>query len=46
MNVRIIKEYYDSTKNNKLILAGTEFTVSAKRGKELIDAKVAEEIRK
>ena len=46
MKVKIIENYHDSTKNLKLIKAGTEMTVSAKRGKVLIDAGVAEEIKK
>ena len=45
MKVEIIKNYYDSTKNKELIKAGTELTVSAERGKELIDAGVAKEIK-
>lgn len=45
MKVKIIKKYFDSTKNNELIEVGTELTVSTKRGKELINAKVAEEIK-
>lgn len=45
MKVEIIKNYYDSTKNKELIEAGTELTVSAERGKELIDAGVAKEIK-
>lgn len=45
MNVRIIKKYYDTTKNMELIEAGTEFEVSAERGQVLINAKVAEEIK-
>lgn len=45
MKVKIIKEYYDSTKNKELIKVGTELTVSTERGKELINAGVAEEIK-
>lgn len=45
MKVRVIKEYFDSTKNNELISAGIELTVSAERGKKLVDAGVAEEIK-
>lgn len=43
MKVEIIKQYYDSTKNKKLIKVGTVLTVSAERGKVLIDAGVAKE---
>lgn len=43
MKVQIIKKYRDSTKNKKLIEVGTEMTVSAERGKVLIDAGVAKE---
>lgn len=39
MKVKIIKEY------KKLIEVGTEWTVSTERGKVLIDAGVAEEIK-
>ena len=39
MKVRVIKEY------KKLIEVGTEWTVSTERGKVLIDAGVAEEIK-
>lgn len=45
MKVKVVKSYYDSTKNNELIKAGTELTVSAERGKVLINAKVAVEIK-
>lgn len=45
MKVQIIKNYHDSTKNKKLVKAGTEMTVSAERGKVLIDAGVAKEIK-
>lgn len=45
MKVKIIKLYRDSTKNLELIEAGTEMTVSAERGKVLIEAGVAEEIK-
>lgn len=45
MKVKITREYYDSTKNRELIKAGTELIVSAERGKVLIDAGVAEEIK-
>lgn len=39
MKVRVIKEY------KKLIKVGTEWDVSTERGKILIDAGVAEEIK-
>lgn len=39
MKVKIIKEY------KKLIEVGTEWTVSTERGKTLMDAGVAEEIK-
>lgn len=45
MKVKIIKEYYDTTKNNELILAGAILTVPAKRGIVLIKEGVAEEIK-
>lgn len=45
MRVKIIKEYYDTTKNNELILAGAVLTVPAKRGIVLVKAGVAEEIK-
>lgn len=45
MKVKIIKLYRDTTKNLKLIKAGTEMTVSAERGKVLIEAGVAKEIK-
>lgn len=45
MKVKIIKLYRDSTKNLELIEAGTEMTVSAERGKVLIEAGVAQEIK-
>lgn len=45
MKVKIIKEYYDSTKNKELIKVGTELTVSTERGNILIEAKVAKEIQ-
>lgn len=45
MKVKIIKDYYDSTKNKELIKADTELSVSAERGKVLIDAGVATEIK-
>lgn len=45
MKVMIIRDYFDSTKNNELIKAGTELTVSAERGKVLVEATVAEEIK-
>lgn len=45
MRVKIIKNYYDTTKNNKLILAGAVLTVPAKRGIVLVKAGVAEEIK-
>ena len=37
--------YHDTTKNRELIKAGTELTVSAERGKVLIAAGVAKEIK-
>ena len=45
MKVKIIKNYHDTTKNRELIKVGTELTVSAERGKVLIDAGVAKEIK-
>ena len=45
MKVKVILSYHDKTKNKKLIKAGTELTVSAERGKVLIDAGVAKEIK-
>ena len=45
MNVKIIRAYYDSTRNNEFIKADTEFPVSDERGKVLIDAGVAKEIK-
>lgn len=45
MKVKIIKEYYDTTKNNELILVGAVLTVPAKRGNILVKAGVAEEIK-
>lgn len=45
MKVKIIKEYYDSTKNKELIKVGTELIVSTERGNILIEAKVAKEIQ-
>ena len=45
MKVKVIKQYFDTTKDNELIKVGTELTVPAERGKVLIDAKVAEEIK-
>jgi len=45
MKVKIIKDYFDSTKNNELIKADTELTVSAERGKILVEADVAVEIK-
>lgn len=45
MKVKIVKEYYDSTKNKELIEVGTELTVSTERGKVLIDAGVAVEVK-
>ena len=46
MKVRIIEAYNDTTKNKELIEAGTELTVSADRGQVLINAGVAEEIKR
>ncbi len=43
MKVRAIKEYNDLQKK-RLVKVGEEFEVSAERGKELLNAKVAEEI--
>ncbi len=43
--VRIIKAYYDTTMNKKLILAGTELDVPAEREKVLVEAGVAEIIK-
>ena len=43
--MKIIKQYYDTTKNKELILVGTVLTVPAKRGLVLIKAGVAEEIK-
>ena len=45
MREKKIKEYYDTTKNNELILVGTVLTVPAKRGIVLVKAGVAEEIK-
>ena len=45
MKVEIIEAYYDTTKNKKLIKAGTVLTVSAERGKVLIEAGVGKEIK-
>lgn len=45
MKVKIIENYHDSTKNLELVKAGTEMTVSAERGKVLIEAGVAQEIK-
>lgn len=45
MKVKIIKEYYDSIQNKELIKVGTEMTVSTERGKVLIEAGVAQEIK-
>lgn len=45
MKVKVVKEYYDSTKNKELIKVGTELTVSTERGNVLIEAGVAEEIK-
>lgn len=45
MKVKVVKEYYDSTKNNELIKVGTELTVSTERGKVLIEAGVAKEVK-
>lgn len=46
MIVKIIKDYSDSTMNWKIVKAGTELTVPDKRGKILIDAGVAKEVKK
>lgn len=45
MKVKVIKQYYDSTKNKELIEVGAELTVSTERGKVLIDSGVAKEIK-
>lgn len=45
MKVKIIKEYYDSTKNNELIKVGAELSVSTERGNTLISAGVGKEIK-
>ena len=45
MRVKIIKQYYDTTKNMELIKVDTEFEVSTERGKILIEAGVAKEIK-
>jgi len=45
MKVKIIKAYFDSTKNNELIKVDTELSVSAERGKVLISAGVAKQIK-
>jgi hypothetical protein len=42
--VKIIKDYYDTTRNKELVKAGTVLTVSAERGQVLIEAGVAKEI--
>ena len=44
MKVKIVKNYFDTTKKNELIKAGTELSVSAERGKVLIESGVAVEI--
>lgn len=46
MKVEIIKDYLDTTLSNSLVTVGTVFTVSAERGKVLISAGVAKEIKK
>ena len=43
--VKIIKDYYDTTMNMKLIKAGAELDVPAEREKVLIEAGVAEKIK-
>ncbi len=45
MKVKVIKKYLDTTRNRELMEVGTELTVSTERGKKLIEAGVAEEIK-
>ncbi len=45
MIVKVIKKYLDTTRNRELMEVGTELTVPAERGKTLIEAGVAEEIK-
>lgn len=45
MKVKIIRDYHDTTMNKKLIKAGAELSVSAERGKQLVEAKVAKQIK-
>lgn len=45
MKIKVIKKYYDTTKNNKLIEVGTVLTVSTERGKVLIKEGVGKEIK-
>ena len=45
MKIKVIKQYYDSTRDKELIKVGTELTVSTERGKVLIDAGVGKEIK-
>lgn len=44
VKVMVIKKYFDKQQNDKLISEGKNFTVSADRAKELVDAKVAKVI--
>lgn len=44
MKVKIIKDYYDTTKNKELVKVGTVLTVSTERGQVLIEAGVAKEV--
>lgn len=45
MKIKVIKEYYDTARNKELMKVGTVLTVSAERGKVLIDAGVGKEIK-
>lgn len=45
MKIKVIKEYYDTTRDKELMKVGTVLTVSAERGKVLIDAGVGKEIK-
>lgn len=45
MKVEIIKQYFDTTMNKKLVSVGTILEVSTERGEQLIEAKVAKEIK-
>ena len=45
MKIKVIEEYYDTTKNKELMKVGTVLTVSAERGKVLIEAGVGKEIK-